>query len=43
MCAGGFSLEVKQPGPEADHSSLTIAEVKITWMYASTPPYVFMA
>jgi hypothetical protein len=36
------SLEVKRPGREADHSPPTNAEVKNTWIYASTPPYVFM-
>jgi hypothetical protein len=28
---------------EADHSTPTSAEVKKTWIYTSTPPYVFMA
>jgi hypothetical protein len=27
---------------EVDHSPSTIAEVKRTWLYTSTPPYVFM-
>jgi hypothetical protein len=40
---GGSSPEVKQPGREADHSTPTSAEVKQTWVYTSTPPYVFMA
>jgi hypothetical protein len=35
--------EVKRPGREADHSPPTSAEVKRTWIYTSTPPYVFMA
>jgi hypothetical protein len=30
------------PGGEADHSFLIIFEVKKTWVYTSTPPYVFM-
>jgi hypothetical protein len=30
-------------GREADHSPPTTAEVKNTWIYTSTPPYVFMA
>jgi hypothetical protein len=29
---------VKRPGLEADHSQPTSAEVKKTWIYASTPP-----
>jgi hypothetical protein len=35
--------EVKRPGREADHSPPTSAEVKKMWIYASTPPYAFMA
>jgi hypothetical protein len=35
--------EVKRPKREADHSPPTSAEVKKTWIYTSTPPYVFMA
>jgi hypothetical protein len=31
------------PGGKADHSLPTSAEVKKTWIYTSTPPYVFMA
>jgi hypothetical protein len=38
-----LSLGVKRPGREADHSPPTSAEVKKTWIYTSTPPYVFMA
>jgi hypothetical protein len=34
---------VKRPGREADYSPPTDAEVKKTWVYISTPPYVFMA
>jgi hypothetical protein len=34
--------EVKRQRLEADHSSLTNAEVKKTWIYASAPQYVFM-
>jgi hypothetical protein len=34
------SLRVKRPGREADHSPPTGAEVKNTWLYISTPPYV---
>jgi hypothetical protein len=40
---GALSLGVKRPGREADHSPPTSAEVKKTWIYTSTPPYVFMA
>jgi hypothetical protein len=35
-------LGVKRPGSEADHSLPYRAEVKNTWIYTSTPPYVFM-
>jgi hypothetical protein len=34
---------VKQPGREADHSPPSSAEVKNTWIYTTTPLYVFMA
>jgi hypothetical protein len=34
---------VKRQGREADHSPPTSAEVKKMWIYASTPPYAFMA
>jgi hypothetical protein len=34
---------VERPGPEADHSPPTSAEVKNTWIYTSIPPYVSMA
>jgi hypothetical protein len=34
----GFSLGVKQPGCEADHSPPSSAEVKNAWSYTSTPP-----
>jgi hypothetical protein len=40
---GALSLGVKRPGREADHSPPTRAEIKKTWVYTSTPPYVFMA
>jgi hypothetical protein len=39
---GIFSLGVKRPGCDADHSSPTSDEVKNTWIYASIPLYVFM-
>jgi hypothetical protein len=28
MCTGGFSLGIKRPGPESDHSSPSSAEMK---------------
>jgi hypothetical protein len=37
---GALSLEVKQQGREADHSPPSTTEVKKTWIYVSTPPYV---
>jgi hypothetical protein len=33
---------VKRTRREADHLPPTSAEVKKTWIYTSTPPYVFM-
>jgi hypothetical protein len=38
---GTLSTGVKQPRCEADHSPSTSAEVKKTWIYTSTPLYVF--
>jgi hypothetical protein len=38
-----ISPEVKRLVREADHSSPPSAEVKNTWNYTSTSPYVFMA
>jgi hypothetical protein len=43
MGTRGFSLGVKRPGREADHSPPSSAEVKYAWSYTSTPQYVFMA
>jgi hypothetical protein len=40
---GGFSLVIKGPGREADHSPPSSAEVKNAWSYTSTPQYVFVA
>jgi hypothetical protein len=40
---GTLSQGVKWTGGMADHSPHTSAEVKKTWVYTSTPPYVFMA
>jgi hypothetical protein len=38
-----LSSGVKRPGREADHSSPNSAEVKKTVIYASFPPYAFIA
>ena len=38
-----YSPGLKRPGHEVVHSSPSSAEVKNEWVYASTPPYVFMA
>jgi hypothetical protein len=35
---GAFSLGVKRPGREVDHSPPSSAEVKNAWSYTSTPP-----
>jgi hypothetical protein len=43
MSTGGSIPGVKRQGREADHSPPASAEVKKTWVYTSTPPYVFMA
>jgi hypothetical protein len=43
MSTGGSSSGVKRPGREDDHSPPTSAEVKETWVYTSTPLYVFIA
>jgi hypothetical protein len=40
---GALSPELKRPWREADHSPLTSAKVKKTWVCTSTPPYTFMA
>jgi hypothetical protein len=39
---GTLSPGVKRPWRDADHSPPTSAKVKKTWVYTSTPPYVFM-
>jgi hypothetical protein len=36
-----LSLEVKRQGHEADHWPPSSAEVKVMWIYTSTPPYTF--
>jgi hypothetical protein len=38
---GSLSLEEKQLGHEADHSSPSSTEVKNAWSYTSTSIYVF--
>jgi hypothetical protein len=43
MGNGGSFPGVKRPGREADHSPPTSAEVKNTWLYTSTPPYVYIS
>jgi hypothetical protein len=40
---GGLSTGNKWTGSEDNHSPPTSAEVKKTWIYTSTSPYVFMA
>jgi hypothetical protein len=39
---GALSPWIKRPRREADHSPPTSAEVRKTWVYTSTPPYVFI-
>jgi hypothetical protein len=43
MGTGGSIPGVKRPGSEADHHPPTSDEIRKTWVYTSTPPYVFMA
>jgi hypothetical protein len=38
LVPGALSLDIKQPGREADHSPPSIAEVKDAWSYTFTPP-----
>jgi hypothetical protein len=38
MRTGGFSLGIKRPGREADHSLPSSVEIKNAWSYTSTPP-----
>jgi hypothetical protein len=42
MSTGGFSLGLKRPGREADHSNPSSAKVKNVWHYTSTPHYIYM-
>jgi len=37
---GAFSLVVKRPGREADHSLPSSEEAKNAWSYTSTPPHI---
>jgi len=41
--SGAVSSGVKGPGLEADHSLPSSADVKNSWSYTFTPPYVFIA
>jgi hypothetical protein len=41
--SGALSPQVNRPGREANHSPPTSAKIKETWIYTSTPSYVFMA
>jgi hypothetical protein len=43
LVPGALSPRVKRPRSESNRSPPTSAEVKNTWIYTSTPPYVFMA
>jgi hypothetical protein len=43
MGKAALSPGIKRPGRETDHSPPTSSEVKKTWVYTSTFPYVFMA
>jgi hypothetical protein len=42
LLSNGYRL-VKRQGRDADHSPPASVEVKIMWIYTSTPPYAFMA
>jgi hypothetical protein len=42
MVTWGSFPGVKRPGREADHLPPTSAEVNNTWIYTSTPPYIFV-
>jgi hypothetical protein len=42
MGTGASFPGIKRPGREADVSHTNIDEIKKTWIYTSTPPYVFM-
>jgi hypothetical protein len=40
---GTLLPEVKRPGREDNHLPPNSGELKNTWIYTSTPPYVFVA
>jgi hypothetical protein len=40
---GNFSVGVKRPKREVDHSPVSSVEDKNTWFYTSTPAHDFMA
>jgi len=42
MCTGDSSAGVTQPGPKADHSFPSSAEVKNAWNHATSPSSVFI-
>jgi hypothetical protein len=39
---GALSTEVKRQGRTTDHLTPTSVDVKKTWIYIPTPPYVFL-
>jgi hypothetical protein len=43
LVPGVLSLRAKRPNRETHHSRASSTEVKITWIYTSSPPYVFIA
>jgi hypothetical protein len=43
MSTGDLSPRVKRTAREADHTAPSSAEIKHTWSYTSTPPYIFTA
>jgi hypothetical protein len=43
LVTDALSQGLKRPGREAHHIPPSIAEVKNTWSYTSTPPHTFMA
>jgi hypothetical protein len=40
---GLFTLGVKRPRREADHSPPSSAEIKNAWIYTSSPQHVYIA
>jgi hypothetical protein len=43
MGTGALSPGIKRPELEADHSPPASDDIKKMWIYASSPPYAFMA